>query len=146
MIRHTYSYCHLQVLPNCCTLCMYIPLHFCYTWEDRRKGCPVIQKHKVHLHWPGTSAITSLNLVQFQNFKHQQLAYFSTIFWYLLGSSTPYQFVCNRTECRSALFKYRGPCCSTETKLYWLNKDINLLGEKLARQHWQKRHWNINTK
>ena len=33
-----------------------------------------------------------------------------------------------------------------KNKLYWLYNDIKLLGEKLARQHEQKRHWNISAK
>ena len=33
-----------------------------------------------------------------------------------------------------------------KTPLCWLNNDINLLGEKLARQHEQKKRWNISAK
>ena len=33
-----------------------------------------------------------------------------------------------------------------KTRLYWLNNDSNLLGEKLARQHEQKKRWNISVK
>ena len=78
---------------------------------------------------PQIFAITSLNIVQFQNFKHQQLVILR-FFWYLLQSSMPYQSedrcmsrkqsierAINRTECRHALFRNRGPSCSTENQV-----------------------------
>ena len=94
-------------------------------------------------------AITSLNL---KNFKHQQLAYSPTIFLYLLQSSTPSHpkiAVCPVSKVQSMpltarnvgmhqLF-YRKPS-------FLLNNNINLLGEKLARQHEQEKRQNISVK
>ena len=94
---------------------------------------------------PQIFAIGSVNLVQFQNFKHQQPSSFSTMC--LLQISMPYQprdrcmftIEC-ATECKHALFRIK------KTTWHWLNNDINLLGEKLPRQHKEKKHWNISAK
>ena len=93
------------------------------------KAKSMLKSVRVHLA-PQIFAITSLNFVQFQKFKHQQLAYSPTIFWHLLQSSTPYQSgdhcmshiqsiarAINCTECRRELFRNRGPSCSTENQV-----------------------------
>ena len=97
---------------------------------------PMLILKSIHVHL----APQIFSFVQFQNFKHQQLAYFLIIFWYLFQSSTPYQSedrcmshkhsierAINRTECRRAIFRNRSPSCLHKTKLYWLKNNINLL-------------------